>query len=802
MQNTFYLGIVENRFDPLKLGRVQVRVFGVHSEKLQEVPTDSLPWAVVLMPATSASISGIGYSAVAYVEGTLVYVYFQDGESKQQPVVIGSAHGVPLAKTPYLGNVVSENINELPVIQNTLKQATTTVQASSSTTLLDSSGNAILDGSGNAITAGSPDYKQKLKDALGKRESSNNYKAVNQLGYIGKYQMGAPMLIDLGYVKAGSKNSDLNNPTVWTGKGGVTSKEAFLNSPVQQEAAMDAELVMNEKRLRKIGVIDDTSTEQEISGFLATSHLLGTGGAKKMKNGIVSSDANGVTGNSYYNLGYASVDGKEPVVAPSKTAVTNPSREPSVSSSGLVINTGLGVSSNGSKSVSELGFYDKSGQYPKYIKEQDTNRLARNQNINETIVASKEDTIDQSVHIANSSSYWSQSPVPYNAIYPFNHVHETESGHVMEFDDTPNNERIHIYHNSGTFSEIDRNGTKVNKIVGDNFEILERNGYVHIKGNVNITVEGNANIAVGNNCELEVNGNLNGNITGNANWSVGGDWNVRAQGHYHVSSIGDFAVDSSVVNLNSGVSSAGGLPVPTRPANGTISFPELTLEPRAFESLSEFETEDADPDAVAAHKATMEANGVIGVEADSSIVEKTETVEPKKIDGKPVECGMFVSGNINVNDFISTNFQLKDFTKGMNIPLSQAGLKDTELACNLKNLATNVIEPIFAKYPDMIITSGLRPMGANTSSQHPLGMAADLQFRNHKSGDYVEIAKSISQLVPFDQVILEYRTEKRINGVPTTWIHVSYSSKGNRNMLFTMNNDKRIGDFNELKVIT
>ena len=45
--------------------------------------------------------------------------------------------------------------------------------------------------------------------------------------------------------------------------------------------------------------------------------------------------------------------------------------------------------------------------------------------------------------------------------YPYNHVRETESGHIQEFDDTPFAERIYEKHKSGTFYEIDADGNKV-----------------------------------------------------------------------------------------------------------------------------------------------------------------------------------------------------------------------------------------------------------------------------------------------------------------------------------------------------
>ena len=87
----------------------------------------------------------------------------------------------------------------------------------------------------------------------------------------------------------------------------------------------------------------------------------------------------------------------------------------------------------------------------------------------------------------------------YNAKYPFNKVTTTESGHVMEVDDTPNFERTHQYHRSGTYTEIDHDGRKVDKVVGDSFEIVVQNKTVYIRGNVNIKVDGKYTVESGGN---------------------------------------------------------------------------------------------------------------------------------------------------------------------------------------------------------------------------------------------------------------------------------------------------------------
>jgi len=74
--------------------------------------------------------------------------------------------------------------------------------------------------------------------------------------------------------------------------------------------------------------------------------------------------------------------------------------------------------------------------------------------------------------------------------YPFNHVTETESGHVFEVDDTLGAERIHEYHRTGTFYEVQPTGDKVTKVVGDDFEIDLKNKLIYIKGDYTMTVDG------------------------------------------------------------------------------------------------------------------------------------------------------------------------------------------------------------------------------------------------------------------------------------------------------------------------
>jgi hypothetical protein len=93
----WWIGVVEDRADPAQLGRCKVRIIGYHTEDLVELPTTELPWAVPIMPMTSASISGVGETP-AYVEGTTVVGFFSDGEDEQVPIIFGTLPGKPRNK--------------------------------------------------------------------------------------------------------------------------------------------------------------------------------------------------------------------------------------------------------------------------------------------------------------------------------------------------------------------------------------------------------------------------------------------------------------------------------------------------------------------------------------------------------------------------------------------------------------------------------------------------------------------------------------------------------------------------------
>ena len=105
--------------------------------------------------------------------------------------------------------------------------------------------------------------------------------------------------------------------------------------------------------------------------------------------------------------------------------------------------------------------------------------------------------------------------------YPYNHVHESESGHIHEIDDSPGAERLFTQHKSGTFEEIHPTGTKVVKIIGDNYEIVAGSSNVSISGSVNLTIAGSVRELIKGDYHLEVEGNYTQKIHKNHRVKVG-----------------------------------------------------------------------------------------------------------------------------------------------------------------------------------------------------------------------------------------------------------------------------------------
>lgn len=79
---------------------------------------------------------------------------------------------------------------------------------------------------------------------------------------------------------------------------------------------------------------------------------------------------------------------------------------------------------------------------------------------------------------------------PYAAQYPYNRTITTKAGHVIELDDTPENQRINIQHSSGAYIEINNDGRIVIKSPTDSFDITDGTKTIFTSGDLDLQVQG------------------------------------------------------------------------------------------------------------------------------------------------------------------------------------------------------------------------------------------------------------------------------------------------------------------------
>ena len=158
--------------------------------------------------------------------------------------------------------------------------------------------------------------------------------------------------------------------------------------------------------------------------------------------------------------------------------------------------------------------------YPRTTGEPDTNRLARNFEVQDTIVGDKKAKVVEGIRSADGTTY-DEPTTTYNAVYPKNHVFESESGHIVEYDDSSGVERVAQYTMPGTFYEVDAAGNRVDKVVSNDYHLVSGNNYEHVQGDMHLTVEGTLNIK----CKA-----FNIEVTDDYTEDVGGNQTIKIEG--------------------------------------------------------------------------------------------------------------------------------------------------------------------------------------------------------------------------------------------------------------------------------
>ena len=338
----WFLGVVEDRNDPERLGRVRVRVLGYHTEDKLKIKTEDLPWSSVMMPCTTPSMNGLGESLSWLTPGTWVVGFFKDPQYLQEPIIMGTLTGKPADVPDPLKGFNDPHSPD----------------------------------SEEEIYAVEPDY--------GPYPLRTGESDVNRLG-------------------------------------------------VPSETHPNVEL-----RDSQYTTEVPTANENPIVGSLDLTVDSATPYAETVNPDGVNGDPTAVTW--------------------SEPRTTDPSLR-GLDASGINTET-------------------NEARLPKLRKDSE---------------------------------------------YPYNHVYESESGHIREVDDTPYAERVLDYHRTGTFTETDADGNKVTRVVNNNYEIVYGSNFVNVKGDVNLTVDSNCKTYIKGDWEIQVDGNKHEVVKGNVTEEYGSD---------------------------------------------------------------------------------------------------------------------------------------------------------------------------------------------------------------------------------------------------------------------------------------
>lgn len=320
----------------------------------------------------------------------------------------------------------------------------------------------------------------------------------------------------------------------------------------------------------------------------------------------------------------------------------------------------------------------------------------------------------------------------------------------------------------------------------------------------------------------ETGGDLNIDVKGSVNWRTDGNlhittdrqFSVRATQRIDLRSTGTLNMDGSVTNVQKGASNPGTpKKVRTRPKTNVLSTfrndydrntePVRTAVSRwaTFEPCPEH-TAQGDPYEPSVVSDLLRQAGRTALsddDLDLSIIESFNedlrspgsTAFDTDLDsaaGKP-PVSIIACGEISRIDYglkLSQNFALSSLSTAAlwSHPIrSQHGLTASQIICNLRNLAVNVLEPIWVQYPNFRINSGFRT-STGGRSQHERGQAADIQWPGIRGQEYLKRAQWIRDNVAFDQLLFEHGN--------SIWLHLSFDAgkRRQRYQVSTMINNR------------
>ncbi|AEJ90215.1 baseplate hub subunit and tail lysozyme [Acinetobacter phage ZZ1] len=571
----WWVGVVEDRMDPLQQGRVRVRVVGAHPfSRIQGpfsgLPVEDLPWMSVLLPVTTPAVAGVSGAVTGLLPGSGVFGIWLD-KYKTNGLVLGSYSGNQ-ANIPNSEEGFSDPSGQYPDYAGPDSSALNAGGAYGDSAGANASQNANtskgLWPGGADISGPDDDPNFTIEKMLRGDEGVKNTVYWDHLGY---------PTVGIGHLILYRKTRDMNtilkqlSADLGHSVGATISQADISKLFISDLGKTQAEI----KKNRVTGPVYAKCNRSRQMALENMAFQMGTGGLAKFKNSLALMAAE-------------KWDEAAKQLKNSLWARQTPGRANRVC---MVIKNGnLGAygvipksnTPNPSPNAKfSMGFVSSDNSFDPY----DPNDTEIVPDFSDLKVG---DGIEEDLSLPfvrePSATLFEEPDSSYMGSYPYVQALTTEGGHSQEFDNTPGQERYRLRHPSGSYVEVAPDGRKTDKATGDYYSLTEGDrceltsgerkvnvggtetyinfadvikqvegtvkttisgdneitiaggetkkitgdGTIEVGGNVKIIVTGNANIEVNGNTDLKVGGSMTANISGNYTMNVGGTYNITS----------------------------------------------------------------------------------------------------------------------------------------------------------------------------------------------------------------------------------------------------------------------------------
>lgn len=494
----YFIGIVEDRMDPLKQGRVRVRVFGIHPPQKKQgpvlgIPTSDLPWMSIVQSVNSASISGIGGAVTGMVPGTKVYGHWLD-KFHTNGIVLGTVGSQTLTK-PNFNEGFADPTGQYPLRlgsdTNPLNDGgeagdtyvTNTIQDSN----LDIGINPDDTDLSDIPTDDDPNFT--IEQMLRRDEGLQLKVYWDVRGYtvgighfIGEFAKG-------DMAGANAALSKQIGRTVTGNPGTITVDEASALFKVDVED-VQADIVRN----KTVGPVWAKMNGSRRMALENMAFQMGIGGLAKFQRMLAAmfiGDFKSAYTEARNSVWYSQTKGRA-------------SRVSMIILTGNMESYGIEAPARKPKSVGAAA----------------------------TTVAN--DNPEDPYTPTDSRILFKEPESSYKGEYPYVQTMHTEGGHIQEFDNTPGYERYRLFHPTGSYTEVAPDGRRTIKTVADDYFMVQGDGNKYVAGDSHTNVGGDEVYYNMGNLRRQTDGSENIFIRGDEVKTVEGNGTLLVKGNVKI----------------------------------------------------------------------------------------------------------------------------------------------------------------------------------------------------------------------------------------------------------------------------